>query len=89
MLTRRGLIGGLGLLIAAPAVVRAASLMPVRRAPLVAALDDSFLGNTYLAGEWARGDVVTNPYSWVSWVCVESGMPGVWVERPIPFKIVN
>ena len=29
-LSRRGFIGGLGALIAAPAIVRAASLMPVR-----------------------------------------------------------
>lgn len=30
MLTRRGIIGGFGALLAAPAVVKAASLMPVR-----------------------------------------------------------
>ena len=30
MLTRRGIIGSLGALLAAPAVVKAASLMPVR-----------------------------------------------------------
>lgn len=30
MLTRRGIIGGLGALLAAPAVVKTASLMPVR-----------------------------------------------------------
>jgi hypothetical protein len=35
MINRRGLLIGLGSLIAAPAVVRAASLMPVRRPALL------------------------------------------------------
>ncbi len=35
LLNRRGLLVGLGCLIAAPAVVRAASLMPVRRPRLI------------------------------------------------------
>jgi hypothetical protein len=34
-LSRRGLLTGLGALIAAPAIVRAASIMPVRAAPLL------------------------------------------------------
>src|SRR5690349_137089 len=34
LVTRRGFLGGLGLLLAAPAIVKAASLMPVRQLPL-------------------------------------------------------
>jgi len=37
MMNRRGLLTGLGALIAAPAIVRAGSLMPVRRPPLTCA----------------------------------------------------
>lgn len=37
MIRRRGFIAGLGALLAAPAVVRAGSLMPVRRVPLLSA----------------------------------------------------
>jgi hypothetical protein len=43
MIQRRSFISGLGTFLAAPAIVRAASLMPVRRAPLVAyRLPDDF-----------------------------------------------
>lgn len=35
MLSRRGLLTGLGALIAAPAIVRAGSLMPIRRPALI------------------------------------------------------
>lgn len=34
LLTRRGILAGIGLLIAAPAVVRVSSLMPIRGVPL-------------------------------------------------------
>lgn len=43
--SRRSFIGGLAALVAAPAIVKAASLMPVRSIPLVA-VDR---GNTYLS----------------------------------------
>lgn len=33
LLTRRSLLGGIGALLAAPAIVRASSLMPVKSAP--------------------------------------------------------
>lgn len=60
MISRRGLLTGLGALIAAPAIVRATSLMPVR-APLVISWDDA----TYIAyvhpSAWRDlvGDAVT------------------------------
>lgn len=38
-LSRRKLIGGLGLLIAAPAIVRVASLMPVKAIPVGEGMD--------------------------------------------------
>lgn len=66
--TRRGLIRGLGLLVAAPAIVKVANIMPVRALPLTL-IDDSFLGNMMsdIEGRYVEGPVQ---------VCVEPGFVG-------------
>lgn len=53
MISRRGLVTGLAALVAAPAVVRAASLMQVRGIPL---LEGPLPGWIYLRGQVLRRD---------------------------------
>ena len=77
-LTRRSLLRGL---IAAPAVVSVASLMPVKLwVPETPALVP--VGPVAWPGWWALGDIVIAPHprdlSRLMFVCVEAGSPGVW-----------
>ena len=51
MLTRRGLITGLVSFVAAPAIVRVSSIMPVRSVKFVARQTDQFLRDGIFPGE--------------------------------------
>lgn len=53
MLTRRGIIGSLGALLAAPAVVKVASLMPVRG--IIMTVELKPYGNLITLEEYAKG----------------------------------
>lgn len=63
MISRRGLITGLSVLVAAPALVRADSLMPIRGTPM--------LNRFYL--DWGR---LALDYPSASWVRRETLFPG-------------
>jgi hypothetical protein len=87
LIDRRKLLVGLGSLIAAPAVVRAASLMPVRRPPLIwgpIEFSDRLLmedAPLFEAGDLVyRGTIIRVVPSWAardlwgSGLCAEDGL---------------
>jgi hypothetical protein len=93
-LSRRKLIGGLGLLIAAPAVVRATSIMPVKAMPSDEELREigdfdslinppliSRLGFVYMA----HFDHATGQWSVVE--TIEPGQQGARIAPDTPFLI--
>jgi len=66
---RRGFLKGLAALVAAPAIVRAASIMPVRTPKLVVPAAD-FSTDSILIKSYARYAI-----SWTDWRAVYSSFP--------------
>ena len=80
MISRRGLVAGLASLIAAPAIVRAESLMPVKR---VVITTPAYLMVPHLYSGWARPSASGGwEAKWLASNAAQDKVEAVWLPMP-------